>query len=301
MNTAVLGRLQQVLFKLRKPDWFLMYALSRFSTMRKLITRLYGSAQSKKATNSLFIGIEERVSLFSDLQVITVVNGIKKDGFYGGINLPSATVQDIFQFLETIDYFPDHDGPAYIPPEFEADNTPTAPQYNKLYSRGRYPETFLDCPAIQRIIHDPKLLKIAQDYLGVRPIHNGSRLWWSYANVPPYDIDHAGQRFHYDVDDFGALRFFFYLTKVDSTCGPHMIVRGTHDHKRLTDKITLSRFRSDEDLINSYGQDALVSLEGEAGFGFAEEPQVFHKGAQPTSGDRLILLIRYVMREWDTG
>lgn len=297
MNTAVFGQFQQVLFKLRKPNWFLMYALSRFSTMRKFMTRFYGSTQSKKATNPLYVGIEDRASLFPDLQINTVVEGINKDGFYAGINLPTTTVQDIFKFLETIDYFPDHDGPAYIPPDPQTDNTVTPP-YHKLYSRGRYPETFLDCPVIQNIIRDPTLLKIAKNYLGAQPIHNGSRLWWSYANVPPYDIDHAGQRFHYDVDDFGALRFFFYLTKVDVTCGPHMIVRSSHNRKRLTDKLTLSRFRSDEHLIDFYGKESIVTLEGDAGFGFAEEPQVFHKGAPPTSGDRLILLIRYVMREW---
>lgn len=297
MNTAVFGQLQQVLFKLRKPDWFFMYALSRFSTMRKLMTRFYGSKLQKTSPHSLFVGIEDRVSLFPNLNVDAAVDAIKTDGFYAGIHLPTKTLQDIFQFLDTIDYFPDHDGPAVVPTESQTEG----PQYHKLYSRGRYPETFLDCPAIQTIIHDPALLKIAEGYLGVQPIHNGSRLWWSYANVPPYDIDHAGQRFHYDVDDFGALRFFFYLTPVDSTCGPHMIVRGSHDRKRLTDKITLSRFRSDEDLIDYYGQASMVTLEGDAGFGFAEEPQVFHKGAQPTAGDRLILLIRYVMREWVTG
>jgi hypothetical protein len=63
-------------------------------------------------------------------------------------------------------------------------------------------------------------------------------------------------------------------------------------------RIATTRYRTDEDLINFYGLESISNLVGQAGFGFAEDPCVFHKGIPPKSQDRLMLLIRYSINDF---
>ncbi|BAU66903.1 hypothetical protein STA3757_43090 [Stanieria sp. NIES-3757] len=275
-------------------QWFLMYIFSRFNTTSNLAISLYLLDKSKNF-KSLPASQPEQDSLFPNLNPNEIVKRLRKDGFAPGIELSQQNVENILNFIKQVDCFPDHDGPKDIKTgiSLSVDGF-----YSNKFSRSRYDNTFQDCPTIQAIINDPKLLKIATDYLQVTPIYMGARLWWSHADAPPYDFKRAGQVFHYDIDDYRALRFFFYLTDVDKSCGPHVIIRGSHTHKKWRDKLATSRFRTDSDLSDFYGKEKFIHLFGKSGFGFAEDPKIFHKGVAPESQDRLILLIRYSMNDF---
>lgn len=72
-------------------------------------------------------------------------------------------------------------------------------------------------------------------YLDAEPVFTGSRLWWNFAvnDEKKYDYNKTITFFHYDLDDYACLRFFFYLTDVDSNSGPHVCVRGSQLNKKF--------------------------------------------------------------------
>ena len=278
---------------LKNPGWFLMYVLARLNTTRSIAIFLQKVFRSQsQQLNDL--SQENKASLFPKLEVEQVVSSLETDGFALGINLPQNTVQEILDFVSHIEFRPEHDAPLN-------DNSTEAEkevEYKKDYSRARYPDDFLLCRAIQKLLNDPKILEIAAKYLGSEPKHVGSRLWWTFAGSRPYDLRHAGQTFHYDIDDYCSLRLFFYLTDVDENSSPHVIARGSHNKKKFSDRVALSRQRTDEHIINYYGNENVVTIYGKAGTGFAEEPLVFHRGTSPKEQDRLILLIQFAMNDW---
>jgi hypothetical protein len=59
--------------------------------------------------------------------------------------------------------------------------------------------------------------------------------------------------------------------------------------------------RSDAEIESSYGLERQIVSCGRAGSGFAEDIFGFHKGLHPESGDRLIVQVRYGLRDYGTG
>jgi hypothetical protein len=210
-----------------KIQWFLMYILSRFTIPCNLAIKLYQLQNSSQA-KQLTVKNPESASLFPNLSVQEVTENLFRDGFCPEIVMSKQNVKDILEFIKAIDCFPYHDGPRDPGTGLSIGSDG---QSNKKSSRSRYDNAFQDCPTIQAIIHDPKLIKIATKYLKVTPVFMGARLWWSHADAPAYDLKRAGQAFHYDIDDYKGLRFFFYLTNVDETSGAHVIVRGSHKNR----------------------------------------------------------------------
>ena len=276
-----------------RPGWFLMYVLIRFDftknlaiALQKQIDRLRGREPYKPR--------DEASSLFIELNVAQVVESLSEDGFYAGINLPEQTVSEILDFLRKDEPFRTSPSSLDIDSKIARSNGS-----KKIYPMSRYPDDFVSSLVVRQIINDPKLLNIAAQYLKISPLHIGSRLWWIFSDVLPYQLERVGQRFHYDIDDYASLRFFFYLTDVTSLrYGAHILVRGSHRKKKLADRLLASRFTSDQALVEYYGESNLVPLCGQAGFGFAEDPLIFHKGMPPEVGSRLVLMIQYAMIDW---
>jgi hypothetical protein len=277
-----------------KVQWFLMYFLSRFDLTCNFVIAIYRLRNSDKG-KCLAVKESDSSSLFPNLNVTEVTEKLCRDGFCSDITLSDQYVSNILEYIKDVACLPDHDGPRCIDTGISLE---ASEQYKNKSSRSRYDNSFQNCQTIQALINDPKLLKIATHYLKVAPICMGARLWWSHADAPPYDLKRAGQVFHYDIDDYKGLRWFFYLTEVDEGDGSHVVVRNSHRHKRFSDRVATTRFRTDEDLIGVYGSESIVDLVGKSGFGFAEDPCIFHKGIAPVNKDRLILLIRYSMNDF---
>ena len=64
---------------------------------------------------------------------------------------------------------------------------------------------------------------------------------------------------------------------------------------------SLSRVQTDEQIRRYYGQERIATLEGPAGSGFAEDTVCFHKGLHPERNDRLVLQVRFGIRDYGAG
>jgi hypothetical protein len=273
----------------KNPQWLLMRKISRFRFGRAIISCL--SQRSNLPSSTLTL----TDSYFIDVNVDEVVNQLKSEGVVLGINLPQHVVKEIVKFAESTVCYGNRK------PElgfYYHQKEQAQAQSQKKFVVANYFNTALHCPAINKLQSDPVLLAIAAKYLQQKPVHQGSLLWWSFPGERTYQqLSSNGQLFHYDLDDYRFLKFFFYLTDVDEESGPHLCVRGSHNRKKLSHLIFRKR-ETDEDIIKYYGLESLVTVYGKAGFGFVEDGFCFHKGVPPTHKNRLILQIEFATTDY---
>ena len=272
------------------PRWLAMYLTGRFAPCRAVAVRMFPRATPIA---------DDPLDPFAGVSASRMAETLKADGFAPGLQLPAETCAALRRFAEGHVCYGDGD-PAK---EFTLENREVAERvHGKRFLLGRYYESSDQCETIRRIERSPTLRRIAALYTGARPIHIGSRMWWSFAGESTeVDKVRSGQGFHWDLDDYRALTFFFYLTEVTPDSGPHVVVRGSHERKKLRHIWSLTKSRAEAELRAYYGDDRFVELCGPAGFGFAENTFTFHKGSAPRNRDRLLLQVRFGIQDFGTA
>lgn len=272
---------------------FFMYFFGRFRIVRSFMVWTYKRSGVQPVAAPAGLAQVEQVN------VGEAVRSISQNGFYRGIRLRSETVDELLSFAATAPCFGEGkmDRPfVYLDKEI------AERRLGQSFKRGVYNHAFVASPVLRALVSDPQLLAIARKYLGTEPAVIGARMWWSFAC--PADAEEqmeAGQGFHYDIDGYRALTFFFYLSSVGPLDGPHIYIRGSHRKKSLRHLISLHKGRSDADIERYYGTDKQVVFCGDPGSGFAEDIFGFHKGQHPESGARLIVQVRYGLHDYGTG
>jgi hypothetical protein len=146
----------------------------------------------------------------------------------------------------------------------------------------------LQLPAIQRLLRDSSLHRIAQDYIGCRPTLTSVTLWLD----PVFDGPAPAHVYHYDNDGPAFLKFFIYLSDVDSETGAHTYIQGSHGHDK-PEAFRRSRRYERDDLLRHYGPDNEIVFAAPAGTILAEDTAGFHRGMDPKRGYRLLLQLQY--------
>ena len=276
---------------LKNPNWLLMSTLGRFTIVRNVVVRFSRNKMSEDQT------VKEALSLFREVNASDVVESLERDGLYLGLQLPQDILNKIIAFALSTPCYGNQDSKlGFLYP----DKDKLEKQYGHTFFMAQYHNTCLSCPEIQKLSHDPKLLEIAALYLKTQPVFTGSRLWWNFAvdNQQPYDSSQTITFFHYDLDDYACLRFFFYLTDVDAESGPHVCVYGSHKNKSLLHRLMPVKRRTDDEISTFYGKESIVKIMGERGFGFAEDTFCYHKATRPRSHDRLMLQIQFATADY---
>ncbi|MEO0532334.1 MAG: hypothetical protein AAF215_00495 [Cyanobacteria bacterium P01_A01_bin.123] len=275
----------------KNPSWIIMSILGRFTIIRYAVVAFLRSSKSKdhQPKNSL--------SIFRDINVTEIVNSLNQNGLYLGIQLPQNHLNRIFDFaLSTTCYGNQNSRLGF----YYSEKGRVEKEHGYTFFMAQYYNTSVLCSEIYELSRDSQLLEIAASYLRAKPIFTGSRLWWTFAvnDEQPYDSNQTITFFHYDLDDYACLRFFFYLTDVDSKSGPHICVRGSHTSKKLSHVLMPVKRRGDDEIRNSYGSDNIVTVIGNKGFGFAEDTFCYHKATRPICRDRLMLQIQFATSDY---
>ena len=164
------------------------------------------------------------------------------------------------------------------------DTNPLGPRYEID------PSDVINYLSIQKLIFDSSLLAFAQEYLGVKPILDLVAFWWSI----PYEgkgKSAAAQMYHFDLDRIKFMKFFFYLTDVDTNTGPHCYVKGSH--KTLPNEVNRDGRYSDEEISKIYGVENLLEICGKKGTIMAVDTRGFHKGKELLKDKRLLFQIEF--------
>ncbi len=272
----------------KNPKWLLMRKMARFKIARAVVY-FFNRSKLSQLTKS------QSDSYFTNINVDEIITQLKNDGLALNINLPQHLVAEIVEFAKTTVCYGNRKPDLGF---YYHDKEQAQFQAKTQFLAAHYFNTALLCPAIYKLQNDANLLAIAANYLEREPVHQGSQLWWSFPGDRTYQqLSSNGQLFHYDLDDYRFLKFFFYLTDVDAQNGPHICVRGSHKQKKLSHLILRKR-ETDEDIIKYYGLESLVTICGKAGLGFVEDGLCFHKGVTPTHKNRLILQIEFAITDF---
>ncbi len=274
----------------KNPKWLLMRKMSRFQSGRTVM-RYLSHHRAKSYQSSLKISD----SVFTKIDIDKAIKQLKTQGFYLDLKLPKEVVKEIIDFALSTPCYANRKSNLGF---YYHQKTSAEIQSEKKIKIGCYFNTAQLCPAIYKLQNDSQLLAIAARYLEQEPVHQGNQLWWSFAGeFSDWERRQSAQMFHYDLDDYRFLKFFFYLTDVDDKSGPHICVRASHKHKKLS-HVLLRKRETDKEIIDYYGEQSLVTICGQAGFGFVEDPLCFHKGLTPTHKDRLLLQIEFATTDY---
>lgn len=273
------------------PKLFVMRKIARFEIIRNWVSNCYRLINKSYKVNS------HRASVFKDINIEQVNQDLNKEGYALNINLPNAVVKEILEFAYSETCYANRNpesGFYYREREqFEA-------SIGKNVRLGSYFEAD-NCTAIKKLESDSTLLAIAAQFLGAAPIHMATELWWSFPTAAtPLEQLKAAQVFHYDMDDYRFIKFFFYLTDVDILSGPHVCIRGSHINKKFSHQLLGVRCASkaDSEIVDHYGSENVVTICGSAGLGFAEDTYCFHKGSPPIEKERLLLQVEFAINDY---
>jgi hypothetical protein len=269
-----------------------MYAFGRFRVVRSFMVWAYSLRKTKQLA-------DVRPTLVQDVDIDAAASAIYKDGFFPGLHLRKDVVEQLLTFSSMATCYAD--GNPDIPFRYD-EKEAVEQQSGRSLKLGKYLHAFSASPVLQSLASDPQLRAIARKYLRTEPVLVSARMWWSFCG--PTDAQQQmrdGQGFHYDIDGYRALAFFFYLTDVGPTNGPHVYVRGSHTRKLLRHIVSIYKGRSDAEIESVYGLEPQVVCCGPAGSGFAEDIFGFHKGQHPQTSDRLIVQLRFGLRDYGTG
>lgn len=146
---------------------------------------------------------------------------------------------------------------------------------------------------VQEFACDPRILKIAQDYLGTAPILDFVAMWW-HTKSPSPDKE-AAQYFHFDMERLRWIKFFFYLTDVNEESGPHVFVPKSHLDHGLPFSLRSKGYTRLEDsqVDRVFPRMSWKVFTGPIGSMIVEDTRGLHKGKHVENGDRLVFQLQF--------
>lgn len=103
-------------------------------------------------------------------------------------------------------------------------------------------------------------------------------------------LDEDALLYHFDKDRIKFLKIFVYLSDVDESNGPHILIPGSHKLKPGKD----GRFSEDEiELLKINSNLFEKSITGKKGQVFAVDTHCLHRGSEVSFGERLVLQLEY--------
>lgn len=265
------------------PAWLPMFLLARTIPFRRAHW-----LTAKPVTPSATV----ESSMFGEIRAGEVASELKSTGIFAGLNLPASIHEEIARFAHETPCFGNFDRKL----EFLArDHAEAERRFGRPILSGHHYERILQCEAAVVVQRDPLLLDVARHYLGGEAKLITTRTWWSFPTktASEADLSRASFKFHFDLDDWRMLKFFFYLSDVDSDAGPHVYVRGSHNRRRVKHQLTLLVGHPAEEVLGFYGEKNALTLTGKAGTGFVEDPFGFHMGTLAKNTPRLMMEVGF--------
>lgn len=166
----------------------------------------------------------------------------------------------------------------------------TIDETNPPSALGRYEWRVCDLvrvPAVQTLLKDSALYRIAQDYIGCRPVLTHLSLWIDVVHDNPFDA----HIYHRDNDGPAFLKYFIYISDVDEMSGAHTFIEGSH--RRRPSGFRSSHRHDRDTLLAEFGAEQEIVFTAPAGTILAEDTSGFHRGMDPKTRPRLLMQLEF--------
>lgn len=226
---------------------------------------------------------------FAHGDLYRIAKNLEKDGVHVFENrLPDDIVDELVRFAKTGPCYRHGENAKGREAERYPESSPAAPTYDFLES------DLIQVTPVQKLMADPCLYAVSQAYFGSKAGLDAVQMWWSavFDRKPSAE---AAQLYHFDLERIQWLKWFVYLTDVDSSTGPHCFVRGSHRVNSKPDALLQRGYQrvSDEDIAGHFPREDFLEITGRKGTVFVEDTSGYHKGKVPTRADRLVLEIQF--------
>lgn len=152
-------------------------------------------------------------------------------------------------------------------------------------------DPFLHVEESFQLAFSDHMLDFAGEYFNCYPALGTFNLRRSYSNSLQAKTT---QLFHCDRNSIKFFKFFIYLNDVDDPShGPLTIIKGSHKKRPLN---VFAKHRwEDKEVEDLYGKENFHYLTAKKGDLIAATTTCFHKGNKPTTQDRTMLTLNYVV------
>lgn len=151
------------------------------------------------------------------------------------------------------------------------------------------------CPAAVPLLFDDIVLDIAAGYYGCPTALISPKIVRSYANDLP---ETTVNRFHCDYQRVPFLKFFVYLTDVESVDdGPFCYVPGSHRRKPRGWRKHAPVW-SEQEIVDHYGPRGIRMMTARRGDLVVADTRGFHRGVKPSARNRTMLKVSTGLRPW---
>lgn len=221
----------------------------------------------------------------SDGEVKKVSDEIQRNGYYV---FPTFLPDETIEYLTQLSY---RTKAKLIPAPKEGASSDYFKRGNEKAIKYQYfEEDLIQDHVIQKLICDPSILAVAQAFLKSKPVIDLISMWWSTA-VSKQASSEVAQLYHWDMERIKFLKFFFYLTDVDTDTGPHCYVKGSNNGFPAT--VRRDGRILDEEINKAYPAENLIEINGKRGSILAVDTSGFHKGKNLKRADRLLLQFEF--------
>ena len=265
-----------------------------YYSMRKLFILTNGRSNdviSKLISTKYYKDVDFRgiLGIESERELDHIVNDITENGYHVfKQKLPAPIVDSIYNYAIStpcrfLSVNKDKSGYSDELVKFDESN-PVSARYEFTQQQ------ILECNELLNLIFDSSLLAVAQKYLKTKPFLDLIAMWWS---APFHGVgkSEAAQMYHFDLDRIKFIKFFFYITDVDSNTGPHCYVKKSH--KRLPVSLLKDGRLSDSEVEQAFGRENMMELGGTKGTIIAVDTRGLHKGKDLLEGKRLLFQIEF--------
>lgn len=216
--------------------------------------------------------------------VVSISEQIEKDGYYIFPQpLDEALINKLVHFANTQNCIP-RIGTSKEPVKYNKEQ-PVSPVYDFTN------QDLVEDPTVQSLLIDESIIAVAQQYLGPQPVLDLVTMWWSTANSPKTNLSQTAQLYHFDLDRIRFLKFFIYLSDVDTHNGPHCYIEGSN--KTKPQSVLRDGRIMDEELMAVYPKESFKEITGKIGTILAVDTIGFHKGKPLEKGDRLLFQVEF--------
>jgi hypothetical protein len=269
-----------------KTPWYSYQSLRKlFYTSNTQFNKQVSDRISKK--NPKYEGIPTFGILgnLSEHDVEVIARQIQQDGYF---IFPTMLSEEFVSHLVRLSY----DTKAKLIP-MPKDGTEFdfyKPGEEKAIKYQYFEEDLIKDVVVQKLITDPSILSVTQSFLKSKPILDILSMWWS-TSISKQASSEVAQLFHWDMERIKFLKFFFYLTDVDTNTGPHCYVKGSNNG--FPESVRRDGRITDDEIKQAFPKENILEIAGKKGLILAVDTSGFHKGKNLIQGNRLLLQFEF--------